>query len=107
MLRMIQDLRNSIHSGRWIKSGQVLHAFHFDGWCRIAIHVSGEIRNCLINRMTQKNVALLTSAVENFESIIGGLRARMLAQGVGAAEFDRVIEAISAEVLAQHSKPQK
>ena len=103
MLRMIQDLRNSIHSGRWIKSEQLLHAFHFDGWCRIAIHVSGEIRNCLIHRITQKNIALLTSAMERFESIVGSLPARMIAEGMGAAEFDRIVEAICAEVLEQRS----
>ena len=107
MLRMIQDLRNSIHSGRWIKGGQVLHAFHFDGWCRIAIHVSGEIRNCLIHRITQKSVAVLAAAVESFEKIVGGLRTRMLAEGRTAADFDRAIETIWAEVLEQHSKPRK
>jgi hypothetical protein len=101
MLRMIQDLRNSTHSGRWIKGGRALHAFHFDGWRRIAIHVSGEIRNCLIHHISQKNVGLLTSAVENFQSIVANLRTRMLADGWAPAEFDRVIESIWAEVLEQ------
>lgn len=68
MLRMVQELRNSIHPGIWIRSGNVLNGFHVDGWCRIAIHVSGEIRNCLIRRITQKNVAMLTSAAERFEA---------------------------------------
>jgi hypothetical protein len=104
MLRMIQDLRNSIHSGKWIRSGRVLRAPHFDGWCRIAIHISAEIRNCLIHLMAQKNVALVTAAKTKFDNEMGKLRAQMLAAGWDPADFDRVVRTIWAGVLENTRK---
>ena len=99
MLRMIQDLRNSIHSGKWIRGERLLRAPDFDGWCRIAIHVSAEIRNCLIYLMAQKNVALVTLAKTKLDKEMEGLRARMLAAGWEAADFDRAVGTIWTEVL--------
>ncbi len=58
LLRLIQELRNSIHSGKWIRGGRNLIPSNLDDWCRVSIYVSAEVRDCLIHLMVDKNVGL-------------------------------------------------
>ena len=98
MLRMVQDLRNTIHSGRWIRGERVLNVAHFD-WCRIAIVVSAEIRSCLLHLIVQRNVPVLNAAKARFDDALEKLRSDWLAIGREPADLERMVRETFAEVL--------
>jgi hypothetical protein len=56
MLRTAQNLRNAIHAGRWMKSKSPLIVEHFTEWCRLATHLCGEIRLCLLKRIADRDL---------------------------------------------------
>jgi hypothetical protein len=101
MLRLIQSLRNSIHSGQWIRSGRVPDASHFDGWCQISIRLAGEVRNCLIHLMTTKNLSLLNDAVETYNAQIESLRSVLIQAGKDPHQADQIIEQLTTEVMSK------
>ena len=79
----------------------MLDAFHADGWCRIAMHVSAEIRNCLIGRIVEKNCSTLMTASKVLEAQIAAVRIQMVERGCTPAEFDRMLQAICDESLKE------
>jgi hypothetical protein len=98
MLRMLQDLRNTIHSGKWIRGERLFNVAHVD-WCRIAILVAAEIRSCLIQLMIQRNAPVLEAAKAKFDDAMEKLRAGWLARGLEPADFERMFRDAFAEVL--------
>ena len=99
MLRLIQSLRNSIHSGQWIRSGRVPDTTHFDGWCQIAIRLSGEVRNCLIYLMTTKNLGLLDEVMKTYNEQIESLRSVLVQAGKDPQQADQIIEQLMTEMM--------
>jgi hypothetical protein len=104
MLRMLQELRNTIHSGKWLRGERILNPAHFDGWCRIAIHVSAEIRSCLVHLMAMKNIAHLTAAKAKLDDVLADLRSSMLAEGRDPAEFERLFSKLLSDVMKDRKK---
>jgi hypothetical protein len=90
MLRMLQDLRNTIHSGKWIRGERALNVAHLD-WCRIAIFVSAEIRSCLLHLMVQRNIPVLEAAKARFDEAMEKLRSDWVAAGREPADFERMV----------------
>jgi hypothetical protein len=55
MLRMTQKLRNAVHAGRWMRGKTPFVAEHFEEWCQFATRLSGEIRDCLLHLVLQRD----------------------------------------------------
>jgi hypothetical protein len=68
MLRMTQTLRNAIHAGRWMKSDSPLVAEHFMQWCRLATHLCGEIRLCLLKLIAERDSKIVREQLQQLNS---------------------------------------
>ena len=101
MLRLIQDLRNSIHAGAWIRGNRVLDITHFEGWCRVAIHVSAEIRDCLLHVISVAGMPKFDRSVAVFSEQILQLKERFKSAGKDPSEVDELIKDMFANELAQ------
>lgn len=109
MLKLIQELRNSIHSGNWIRGKRRLDDSHFDGWCRIAIRVSAETRNCLLHFLAETNSSLLQEQMTVFEKQMTEAKEALLRMGKDPAEVDTIVSNLMSETLraAQERQSQK
>jgi hypothetical protein len=104
MLRLIQDLRNSIHAGAWIRANRVLDITHFEGWCRVAIHVSAEIRNCLFHVISVEGMPKFNHSVAVFNEQILQLKERFKSAGKDPSPVDELIKNLFAKELAQSGR---
>jgi hypothetical protein len=104
MLRLIQDLRNSIHAGAWIRANRVLDVTHFEGWCRVTIHVSAEIRNCLFHVISVEGVPKFNRSMALFNEQISQLKERFKSAGKDPRQVDELIKEMFAKELAQASR---
>jgi hypothetical protein len=101
LLRLIQELRNSIHSGKWIRGGRNLIPSNLDDWCRVSIYVSVEVRDCLIHLMGQKNVALFQEQAVVLDEHVERLKELFHAMGKDPAEVDEIMQRITAEAIEE------
>jgi hypothetical protein len=104
MLRLVQDIRNSIHSGVWIRSRRTPDELHFDGWCVIALRVSGEIRDCLLHHLAVAGTSKLAPALEYYNKQLSALRELLLTQGRTVSEVEALIENLQQDVLDNFAK---
>jgi hypothetical protein len=100
MLKLIQELRNSIHSGSWIRGKRRLDDTHFDGWCRIAIRVSAETRNCLLHFMAERSAAMVRSQVAVFDEQMASAKEVLLRSGKTALEADAILADLISQSLS-------
>lgn len=106
MLRLIQELRNSIHSGSWIRGERRLDETHFDTWCRIAIRVSGETRNCLLHCLTEKNVATARAGIADLESKVAEMKDTFRRLGENPAKVDELLNSLMTQALKEAQERQ-
>lgn len=101
LLRLIQELRNSIHSGKWIRGGRNLIPSNLDDWCRVSIYVSAEVRDCLIHLMVDKNVGLFQQRAAQLDEQVIKLKELFRSIGKGPDEVDDIIQRITIETIEQ------
>ena len=101
MLRLVQELRNSIHAGQWIRGQRVLDLTHFEGWCRVAIRISAEIRDCLFHVISSDVMPRFGDQVAQLNEEISKLKERFISLGKDPNEVDELIKGISAAVIEQ------
>ncbi|HEY1219285.1 MAG TPA: hypothetical protein VGF03_10135 [Bryobacteraceae bacterium] len=101
MLRLVQELRNSIHAGPWIRGQRVLNLTHFEGWCRIATRVSAEIRDCLFHVMVVEGMPKFNRQVAEFEEHISGIKERLASEGKDPDEVDGLVKKMLGEAIEQ------
>ena len=101
MLRLIQDLRNSIHAGQWIRGHRVLDLTHFEGWCRVATYVSAEIRNCLFHVICVEGMPTFSRQIAQLNEQIAKLKELFTSMGKDPNDVDELIKRIFSELLEQ------
>jgi hypothetical protein len=70
MLRMTQTLRNAIHAGRWMRGKSSFVPEHFTQWCRFSTLLSGEIRMCLLIRITERDSVVLAKQMQELSKML-------------------------------------
>lgn len=73
LLRMTQDLRNTIHAGKWLRDSKPFVPEHFTMWCKFATHLCGEIRLCLFQRILDAELPKALEKLTDFNKMINSL----------------------------------
>jgi hypothetical protein len=108
ILRMTQTLRNSIHAGSWLRRRTSFDADAFEGWCRLAISLSAEIRLCLMHQFMSRVGNVANVALEKLKQQIAQLpeealpfieaemREKLNSPSLLLSDFDSVVSAMLA-----------
>jgi hypothetical protein len=72
---LMRDLRNCLHAGRWIRQKKAFNPDPFDEWSHLGVILIGEIRDCLVVKVTRDIQARFTKAAAGLESSIAKLQA--------------------------------
>jgi hypothetical protein len=94
MLRLVQELRNSIHAGPWVRGDRVLDLTHFEGWCRVAIRVSAEIRDCLIHVICVEGMPKFSRQIARLDEQILKSKELFVSLGKDPSEVDAIIRLV-------------
>lgn len=73
LLRFTQDLRNSIHAGRWMRTKRQFVAEHFAEWCRFGTLLAAEVRMCLLHLIATRDTSKVADQLEQLNQMLDQL----------------------------------
>lgn len=73
LLTFTQEIRNLIHSGKWLRNQHGFNSGIFSRWCEFAVHVFGEVRTCLMSTLSIRNYDRLAAQLAETERKVEGL----------------------------------
>jgi hypothetical protein len=73
LLRLTQNLRNSIHAGKWMRSKRPFVAEHFIEWCRFGTVLGAEVRMCLLHLIMQRDTKKFSDKISQLNKMLDKL----------------------------------
>jgi hypothetical protein len=101
LLCLIQDVRNAVHSGKWLRGRSKNGIGDYESWCRVAVHASAEVRDCLIHMIQNRGLKYLREALGDFTAKIEEMRGLVRSQGRDPAEVDRFVSTTVEQIVAE------
>jgi hypothetical protein len=99
MLGLTQELRNSIHGGRWVRGKTAFDPKAFEVWCHFGIHLCAEMRDCLFSHMFSKKLDAAEKGFRKLDELIANLPEN------DRPQFKAMVEAVMKKQLGLTDTP--